>query len=182
MKSKSLGIVLLFAASGLLGSCASGPMVSVKTDYNHRTQFGQYHTYALDLGDTILRSTGRATLEEALQSSMTARGFRPATTANADLLVVPSAFTQEKADVIPTGNVTYYPSRRGYRMGSWEMNDDVRQYVEGTLVLDFVDRRKREVVFRGVAQGVVSNPERNAAGIRNAVERIVADLPAPASR
>lgn len=177
MKSKSLGVLLLLTASGLLGSCASGPQVSVKTDYNHAAQFAQYHSYALDLGQTILRSTGRAALAEALQSSMTARGFHSAGIANADLLVVPSAFTQEKADVIPTGNVTYYPSRRGFRTGSWQMNDQVRQYVEGTLVLDFVDRRKREIVFRGVAQGVVSNPERNAAGIRNAVERIVADLP-----
>jgi len=36
------------------------------------------------------------------------------------------------------------------------MPADVMQYTEGTLILDFVDRRTHKLVFRGVGQGVVS--------------------------
>jgi hypothetical protein len=68
-------------------------------------------------------------------------------------------------------------SHRGYGSGDWYMNYDVSEYTEGTLVLDFLDRKKHQIVFRGLAQGVLSTAERNAAGIRDAVSRIVAELP-----
>ena len=178
MKTELLRLTLVIIAATLLASCASGPAVSVKTDYNHQISFAGYKTYALDLSEAPeLRATGRAALADSLKSSLAARGITEAGPGSADLLVVPIVFTQEKLHVMPTRNTTYVLSHRGYGSGLWYMNNDVTQYTEGTLVLDFLDRKKRQIVFRGLGQGALSTAERNAVGIRDAVTKIVAEFP-----
>jgi Domain of unknown function (DUF4136) len=54
---------------------------------------------------------------------------------------------------------------------------DVNQYTEGTLVLDFVDRHTKKLVFRGIGKAVVGGPESNASKIEEAVAKIVAEFP-----
>lgn len=177
MKLQSLRPYLSALFCSLLASCATGPAVSVKTDYNHKVSFAGYHTYALDLGESGMRPTGQAALADSLKSNLAARGINEAPRGQADLIVVPVAFTQEKLHSMPTGGSTYVLSHPGYRGGDWYINNDVTQYTEGTLVLDFLDRQKHLIVFRGIGQGALSTAERNAVGVREAVQRIVADLP-----
>ena len=179
MKFQSLGSCFLGTVCCLLASCAGiGPSVSVKTDYNHKVSFAGYNTYALDLGESGLRSTGNAALAEALKTNLATKGINEAARGKADLIIVPVAFTQEKIHTMPTGNSTYIIDHGGgYRTGDWMINNDVTQYTEGTLVIDFLDRQKRLIVFRGIGQGAVTTSERNAIAIREAVQKIVADLP-----
>ena len=54
---------------------------------------------------------------------------------------------------------------------------DVNQYTEGTLILDFVDRHTKKLVFRGIGKAVVGGPESNARNIEEAVAKIVAEYP-----
>lgn len=179
MKTKVLGFCFIGSGCLLLASCASGPAVSVATDYNHQISFAGYKTYALDLSQAPeLRPTGRAALTDALKASLAERGITEAPSGKADLLVVPAAITSEKLHAMPTRNTTFVPYRGGQAgSGLWYMNNDVTQYTEGTLVLDFVDQKRRLIVFRGVGKGVLSTAERNAAGIQDAVRRIVAAIP-----
>jgi hypothetical protein len=178
MNKELLKLTLMAAACSWLVSCTGGPAVSVKTDYNHSVSFAGYKTYALDLSRAPeLRPTGRAALSESLKSSLAARGINETSMGQADLVVVPIAFTQEKLHSMPTGNTTYVLSHPGFRYGSWQINTDVTQYTEGTLVLDFLDKKKHLIVFRGVGQGAMSTAERNAAGIRDAVTKIVGEFP-----
>lgn len=178
MKHQLLRICLCSALCGFLASCATTPQVSVRTDYNHKISFAEYKTYFLDLSEAPeLRDTGRAALADALKSSMAARGITETSRAQADLIVVPVVSTQEKLHTVPTRNTTYVLSHRGFGSGTWYINNDVTQFTEGTLVLDFLDRKRRVIVFRGLGQGVLSTPQRNAAGIREVVTRIVAALP-----
>ena len=55
----------------------------------------------------------------------------------------------------PKKGLYVFPVRyRAY--GYWDrvrMPADVMQYTEGTLILDFVDRRTHKLVFRGVGPG-----------------------------
>ena len=178
MKHKFLRICLCCALCGFLASCATTPQVSVKTDYNHQISFAEFKTYYLDLSEAPeLRPTGRAALTDSLKSALAARGITETSRGQADLLVVPVVSTQEKLHTVPTRNTTYVLSHRGYGSGTWYINNDVTQYTEGTLVLDFLDRKRKVIVFRGLGQGVLSTAERNAAGIREVVTRIVAALP-----
>ena len=179
MKTYLLSFCLLSAGCLLLESCASGPSVTVATDYNHKISFANYKTYALHLDQAPeLSPTGRAALTDALKSSLAERGITETSSAKADLVIVPRVFTTEKLHTMPTRNTTFVPYRGGeYGSGLWYMNADVTQYTEGTLVLDFLDPKHRAIVFRGVGKGAMSTAERNAVGIRNAVQKIVADFP-----
>ena len=49
--------------------------------------------------------------------------------------------------------------------------------LDAPLVLDFLDQKRRLIVFRGVGQGALSTAERNAVGIQDAVRKIVAEIP-----
>jgi hypothetical protein len=178
MNRQILRLTLLAGACIWLVACTGGPAVSVKTDYNHKVSFNGYKTYALDLSEAPeLRPTGRAALSDSLKSNLAARGITETSKGQADLVVVPTAFTQEKLHSMPTGGTTYVLSHPGYRYGNWYINNDVTQYTEGTLVLDFLDRQKHLIVFRGIGQGAMSTSERNAAGIRDAVAKIVDEFP-----
>jgi len=179
MKTHLLGFCFISVFCSLFASCASGPSVTVATDYNHKMSFANYKTYALELGQAPeLSPTGRAALTDALKSSLAERGITETSSAKADLVIVPRVFTTEKLHTMPTRNTTFVPYRGGeYGSGLWYMNADVTQYTEGTLVLDFLDPKHRAIVFRGVGKGAMSTTERNAVGIRNAVQKIVADFP-----
>lgn len=179
MKLQSLNICLFSAVCGLLASCAAGPAVSVATDYNHGISFADYKTYSLEMRQAPeLRPSGRAALSDALKSNLAQRGITEASAGKANLVVVARVFTGEKLHTVPTRNTTLVPYRGGeVGSGLWYMNQDVTQYTEGTLVLDFLDQKRRLIVFRGVGKGAMSTTERNAVGIQNAVQKIVADFP-----
>ena len=156
-----------------LAACTTAPSITVKTDYDHSASFGKYHTYVLDTAATGLGPTNNAVLEQALRSSLAARGLKE-TGANASLFVVSAVITSEKLNVLPGGGVTV--SRFGaYR--TWAMNADVQQYTEGTLIIDFVDGKTHKLVFRGLAQAAVGSQARNANAIREAVTKIMAQFP-----
>ena len=159
-----------------LAACSTTPSVAVKTDYDHSATFGKYHTYALDSSPTGLSATGDAALQSALRSSLAGRGLSEAGR-KADLYIVATVFTKEKLHAMPVAGYSYYPSMYGRYMGGSTMNVELRQYTEGSLVIDFVDSKTHKIVFRGLGQAGVSTAERNAAAIRAAVEKIVAAYP-----
>ncbi len=179
MKTKILGFCFIGSACLLLASCASGPAVSVATDYNHQISFAAYKTYSLDLNQAPeLRPTGSAALSDTLKASLAERGIAEAPSGHSELVVVPTVITSQKLHTMPTTSTTFVPYRGGeVGSGLWHMNADVTQYTEGTLVLNFLDPKRRLIVFRGVGKGVLSTAERNAAAIQDAVRKIVAELP-----
>ena len=175
--SKSLSCLTSLAILNILAACSTTPSVAVKTDYDHSVTFGKYHTYALDTASIGLSPTGKEALQSSLRSSLAGRGLKESAS-NSDLYIVPSVFTQARLNVMPGGGYTYYPSTYGgYRMGTRTMNAEVQQYTEGTLVIDFVDRKTHKIVYRGLGQAAVGSTERNAAAIQVAVEKIVAAYP-----
>lgn len=50
---------------------------------------------------------------------------------------------------------------------------------EGTLMLDFVDVKTRQLVFRGTGKGTVGSTEANAKSIQEAVGRWFMTFPEP---
>jgi uncharacterized protein DUF4136 len=170
--SKSFRYLRLAVAFCGLAACTS---VTVKTDYDHSVSFGKYHTYTLDTTLSGLGPTNNAVLQQALRSSLAARGLRE-TGANASLYVVAAVTTKEKLNMVPGYGMTV--SRVGaYR--TWAMNADVQQYTEGTLIVDFVDVRTKKLVFRGLAQAAVGSQGANERAIQDAVTKIVAQFPGP---
>jgi Domain of unknown function (DUF4136) len=155
-----------------LASCTS---VTVKTDYDHSVSFGKYRTYTLDTTLSGLGPTNNTVLQQALGSSLAARGLKE-TGSNGGLYIVAFVTTREKLNFVPGYGVTV--SRFGaYR--TWAMNADVQQYTEGTLIIDFVDAKTKKLVFRGLAQAAVGSQRANANAIQEAATKIVAQFPGP---
>jgi hypothetical protein len=173
-----------FLTACILGACST---VTVTTDYDRSTSFAKYRTYTLApaaRGQTLAPSS-EAALRDSLRTELAARGIGEAASGKADLAIVRHVFLEEKVAVQQYTDWGYgygggWPYGYGYYSmwaGAPRTYTDVNQYTEGTLVLDFVDRRTSKLVFRGTGRAVVGGPESNARKIQEAVKKIVAEFP-----
>lgn len=168
---------LLAVSVFVLAACSS---VSVKTDFDQSITFAQYRSYTLAPSTEAvgLSPSSEAALSATLRNKLAARGVEEVSE-NGDLHIVRHISTKEKLSISQSS--AGGPYRYG-RYGAWAggpQYTDVSQYTEGTLILDFVDSKTRKLVFRGIATGTVGDPEANAAKIKEAVEKIVANYPHP---
>ncbi len=75
----------------------------------------------------------------------------------------------------------YYGYRAGF-YGGWPgygWGDDVYQYTEGTLNIDLIDARRRQLVWEGVATGEVNDLDKaqSAASVEQGVAQIFSKYP-----
>ena len=74
----------------------------------------------------------------------------------------------------------YGRSRRYGGVGGGYSETYVRQYEEGTFVLDMVDPQRMELIWRGSAQSRISektSPEERESRVREVVEKVLAQYP-----
>ena len=85
---------------------------------------------------------------------MTAKGFTKSETP--DILV--NIFTKEREQV----DVNQFNSGWGYGWGYgwnpylWGGNTSVNRYTEGTLYIDLIDAKKKELIWQGEGEGVLT--------------------------
>jgi len=174
MKKKSLILLGIILIVGLMG-CAS---VAVRIDYDESANFGDYSTFRFVRPQ---RQQGRGTVRnqfltreilQEIKPIMVAKGLTEAASENdADLLVVFYAMVQNRRSFSP-------PSYRVGRFGRvWRTRPGhVVNYKEGTLVIDMVDNRAKELVWQGVGTGVLGRSD-PAGNFREAVEKILEKYP-----
>lgn len=183
-------VLLALAGATLFGLCGCAS-VRVTTDYDHSAPFDSYRTYALEPPTNVppLSPTADAALRGALREDLAARGIREvAPEAQPDLAVVPHVRLQQKYSSQQYTSWGYGPGVWPYpggTYGAWRgapyAYNTISSYTEGTLILDFVDTSSHKLVFRGIGQGTVGEPESNAKKIREAVDKMVAKFPASRS-
>jgi hypothetical protein len=165
MFSKTLRLAAAGAVAALLlGGCESGP--DVRGEYDQTADFSEYRTYnfvaqaGTDKGD--FKSLSTQILQNAASREMERRGYVKAE--NADLLINFRGQLEEKVDVESTPAPYYgpgwgYAGWGGYR-GAWGgyggTEVTTHRYNVGTLVVDVVDREKKQMVYQGTVQGVVT--------------------------
>ena len=175
----------------LLAGCATGPKicseVDPEADFGRYRTFGFYTPLALEKEGYATPTTDR--IKAAARAQMESRGYAYSAD-QPDLWLNLNAYMQEKTDVstIPTVDYNYYYSYRArsyFAVPYWRDQTDVRQYTDGTLNVDLVDRASNRLVWEGIAVGRVSKtkPEERGARIDSAVAEIFARFPyrAPAS-
>jgi hypothetical protein len=162
--------------------------VSVTTDFDGTASFADYRTYALEppTNAPLISSSADAALRSALHENLATRGIREVRMNNKpDLAVVPHARLQQRQ------TREQYP-HWGYGVGGWPFGSGyygtwigvpyptttVESYTEGTLILDFVETSHRALVFRGTVKATVRNAQSTAEDIGEAVQKIVAKIPA----
>jgi hypothetical protein len=176
------------ALVALLAGCATGP--DIRADYDKTADFGTYRTYGFvsaagtDTGE--FKSLATQVLQAAASREMEARGYARAE--NPDLVINFKGKLEEKTDIESTP-APYYGPAWGYRgwygapyggygaYGGTEVT--TRRYNVGTLVMDVVDREKRQVVFQGGLEDVVTKEmmQNREQTITNAVAQIFSKYP-----
>lgn len=178
-------VATLAALAALVTGCASGP--DVRGDYDRAADFGKYKTYNfLSAGDGAeFKSIGQQMMQQAAVREMEARGYVKSD--NPDLVLNFKGKLEEKTDIQSTPAPYYGPSY-GYRgwggapygaygYGGTEVT--TRRYKVGTLVMDVIDREKRQAVYQGGIEGVVTSKmlEDRQGSIDNAVAAIFSKYP-----
>lgn len=177
---QTMGLLVL-----ALAGCATGPKISSEVDpeadFGSYRSFGFYAPLALEKEGYATPTTDR--IKAAARAQMESRGY-VFSAEQPDLWVNLNAYMQEKTDVstIPTVDYSYYYSYRArsyFAVPYWRDRTDVRQYTEGTLNVDLVDRVKNRLVWEGIAVGRVSKvkPEERGARIDSALSEIFARFP-----
>jgi hypothetical protein len=176
---------VLAVATIALAGCASGP--DIRADYDRAADFGKYRTYGFvaqagtDSGD--FRSLATQMLQNAASREMESRGYTRSE--NPDVVINFKGQLEEKVDVESTP-APYYGPGWGYRgwygapyggYGGSEVT--TRRYNVGTLVVDVVDREKRQVVFQGAISDVVTKEmqQNREASINAAVAHVFSKYP-----
>ena len=176
---------LLALATLALAGCASGP--EIRADYDRAADFGKYRSYGFvanagtDNGD--FKSLSTQMLQNAAAREMEARGY--VRSDDPDLVINFKGQLEEKVDIESTP-APYYGPGWGYAgwggayWGGWGGTEvTTRRYNVGTLVMDVVDREKRQVVYQGGVEGVVTREmmQNREASINAAVGHIFSKYP-----
>lgn len=170
-------ILIAFLLLGL-AACSS---ISTTSDYNPATDFSSYTSFAIYDGvvkDSKLEDVplAKKRVLEAINNEMLKKGLTSTDTSNASIIIFAHGGTTEKM------NVTDY----GYGYGGWwgpypyGRNIDVSYYTQASLIIDFVDNSKDELVWRGIGTGALQDqgtPEERQAYIDEAVAKILSQYP-----
>ena len=183
-RSLAVGVV----AAALLAGCASQP--KVLSDFDKSADFGKYRTFGfvsqVGADSTEFRSLAVQTMQSAATRQMELRGYTRSDTP--DLVINFTGKIEEKADVesVPA---PYYGPGWGYGgfygapYGGWGYGGGTqvttRRYNVGTLVMDIVDREKRQAVFQASISDVITKEmtQNREAAINGAVTRLFAKFP-----
>ena len=165
-------ILILF-----LSSCSS---MRVMIDYDKDASFETYQTFSFVKPKHKPRGRkghlqnplfGKEVLKE-IQSILESKGFIKADSKEtADLLIHFYAMVQNRRDFVP-------PS---YHVGRWgrvwrTRPGHVVHYKEGTLVIDIVDREKKDLIWQGVGKGILDRYDPSA-NLVDAAEEVLKEFP-----
>ncbi|NJD31606.1 MAG: DUF4136 domain-containing protein [Gammaproteobacteria bacterium] len=185
MLNLRLRLLACAATVALLAGCASGP--SVQSDYDKAVDFGKFRTFGFvaQVGpdSTEFKSLALQTMQKEATRQMELRGYTLSD--KPDLVINFKGKIEEKTDVesVPA---PYYGPGWGYYgwygapYGGWGGQQvTTRRYNVGTLVMDVVDREKRQAVFQSSIEGVVSKEamKNREAAIAAAVDKLFARYP-----
>jgi len=150
-----LGALLLLTLAG----CASGPRI--RTNQDPAVDLAAFRTYNFEpqLGTDRPGYTSLLSqyLKTATSRELEARGYRRSD--DPDMLVNFYVQTREKVQTTTSPSGPSYGGYYGYRRGYYDVwggyETRTTQYTEGTLNIDIVDARRRQLAWEGVAVGRV---------------------------
>jgi hypothetical protein len=162
-------LVVCVVTASVLSGCGG---IAVRTDFDRYTAFTEYRTYrwlpqATDReGNSLLANELIwSRLKQTVDRQMSLKGFRDIGTDTADLTLAAYLTDEEDQEIVEAG----------YRTFTHE--SQFKHLKPGTLVLDVVDTRLDRLVWRGVAAGVDTDPDRIEQSIQTAAEKILYEFP-----
>ena len=180
--SRSMGAL---AAAALLAGCSS---LQVKTQFDPAAPYPGYKRYAWLASEpgqeqaAAIRDPGiRRLVIETIDREMGKKGLvRTTPDQNPDFFVSVIGWGRGRVEVTNYG----YAYGGAYVYGPWGPSPaaavpvaQVNEYVDGTLVLDFVDAKSRKLFWRGTATDTLTTPQQVPGVIDGAVQKLLAAYP-----
>ncbi|MDI1257275.1 MAG: DUF4136 domain-containing protein [Flavobacterium sp.] len=160
----------------ILSSCAS---VQVAHDYDKNVDFSQYKTYAFykaGVDKVEISDLDKKRILHAIEDELNAKGFTKSE--KPDVLV--NIFTKSREQV----EVNQFNAGWGYGWGygwnpyGWGGRTTVTSSTEGTLYIDLIDAKKKELIWQGEGTGeLTKNVDKKEKVIKDFVAKILAQYP-----
>ncbi len=165
LKLISLSVIMLL----VFNACNS---IKVSTDYEAKTNFDQYKTFAFykkGIDKASISDIDKRRILKAIEVEMAVKGYTKSE--DPDMLVSIFTKSREKIDIYNNYNPYYYgPYHR----------QQITKYTEGSLFIDIIDRNNKKLIWQGIGSGALSKsskPEKREANIQNFVQKILAKYP-----
>ncbi len=181
--TKILAIPMLLVL--FLSSCTS---VKVLSDYDREANFTEYKSYAFyktGIDKAQISDLDKKRILKAIEVEMGSRGF--VKSENPDILV--SIFTKEQERVNVYNNNNFGWGWGGWGWGGfgwggwgpgWGGGTQVSTSTQGSLYIDLIDAKNKELVWQGKGQGTLHNTsdiDKKEARIREFVAEILQQYP-----
>jgi hypothetical protein len=162
------GRSLLFLISLCLTACANQPTYIV--DFSEGTDFSQYQNYRwyddvveTERGEYRHYNSSDKRVRDHVNAELEKKGLFESRTLEPDFLINYSKSTQDRVSI---DSFSGYPQGMFGSVGAgtygtgmsigYSSGPSVREYREGTVVLDVIDAKSMEIVWRGIAEGRLS--------------------------
>ncbi len=169
---KIIPLLFLF----LLSACSS---IRVNSDYDSHVDFSQYKTYAFHkkgIDRVQISELDKKRILHAIDNALMQKGMSKSE--NPDLLV--NIFTKEREQI----DINQFNMGWGYGWGwgwnpyFWGGNTYVSSSTQGTLFIDLIDAKKKELVWEGQGIGILTeNRKEKEKQINEFVSKILTQFP-----
>ncbi|WP_291108513.1 DUF4136 domain-containing protein [Flavobacterium sp. UBA6195] len=168
---KTLKFLSVFFLVIILASCSS---VRVNADYDKKANFTNYKTFAYlknGIDKVEISDLDKKRILNSIEEVMISKGFTKSE--NPDILI--SIFTKERERVDVYQNYGFGWGWNPY----WGMGyTNVMTSPEGTLFIDIIDAKTKELVWQGEGSGYLTkDTEKKDARIKEFVTRILEQYP-----
>jgi len=173
---KSLRILLsLLVLSSLPAAIAQ----KVATDYDHKADFNQYHTYAWTTGTPIQSQLWDQRIIDGVDKQLAAKGFRKVdNSADPDLYVLYHGAVGHQAQLNTTNMGGW-----GWRWGGGMATTSVDYIPVGQLSVDIGDAKTKKVMWISTSSDTLSdNPDKNQKKLDKALNKMFQKFPPPAPK
>ncbi len=147
-------IIFFAILAFLLHACKT---TEVYSDFDPNAKFDSYNNYMVleYLKSTPIKENSKLWIHNAIHSEMGKRGYNENKSPDLLIKVMIKAKTTETTSL--TRNDNFYWGSDYYQYG-WGVNTGVNQvkydtHTEGTIIIDIIDRKKKELIWQGRASG-----------------------------
>ncbi|QIZ77161.1 DUF4136 domain-containing protein [Ferrimonas lipolytica] len=179
--------LLLISLAFALGGCAN---ISTETDYNTEVDFNGYQSWAWVTPTATASSAAYQQnglqdqrIRAAVANQLGQQGLQQVELEQADLLVNYLTSVEKKVDIdtfySDFGYHPYYYGNRRFH-SSYTTETRVREYKEGTLVVDLIDAKSRQLIWRGSGTDTIKKgltPAERTVAVQEAVLAILGQYP-----